>query len=374
MRLNSWRLSILSAIIFLAFFFAFAQELWAEYKSVNLATKDIAEEFSRISNLKGKKIVVVGFYNSLRTKDAFDGLFEDELQSDLIKKLPGQLIARNHMETILSELKLSMQDVFDDKNRKTLGKLLSADIIISGSYRFENEKVIVNVSAFDVETGLALWAQRVEIRWDARTKAIVPIDKKSGGKDENVKKDDMADLLYNNRGKDEYRFGWGLSLGAFPYMVELEFFYKWIHFSAGGFTGNDNRFDYQNDSLNDSDSDNDSESKNVSDKGYYSGIVVEPSLQVPFINIDNKIQAFGILGYHFEFSDKNVSYLGVSLGGKIRWIFARSLGRRGIDFLGLDFSFENVFLTNAFDHKGNSIERNADNFQIFRIRIVFLYQ
>ncbi|MDR3048713.1 MAG: CsgG/HfaB family protein [Elusimicrobiota bacterium] len=116
------------------------------------------------NSVKDKKIVVAGFKNSDNgAHDSFSVLLEDEISNVLIKSMPSQVIVKSRLDIILGEISLSADNVFDNASRKQIGKLSSADFILSGNYRINNGDIIVNIQAVDIESGTGLMSKQIII-------------------------------------------------------------------------------------------------------------------------------------------------------------------------------------------------------------------
>ncbi|MDR3048335.1 MAG: CsgG/HfaB family protein [Elusimicrobiota bacterium] len=114
---------------------------------------------------QGAKMVVIGFKESSSKKQLkLSSVIEDDLSNALINKMPGRIIAKNHIDTVLKELKITRDDVFDSNNRKQFGKLLSADLIVTGSYWFGDGMVNINIEVVNIENGLAIFSDRVKVK------------------------------------------------------------------------------------------------------------------------------------------------------------------------------------------------------------------
>jgi TolB-like protein len=126
----------------------------------------IANEIASSPHIpRGAKLAVLGFQeSSTKTPMLFSSIIEDDLAGVLIKKMPGKIIAKNHIDTVLRELKITRDDVFDQKNRKEFGKLISADFIVTGSYWINDGIVTVNIIVVDIENGLALFSGKFKVK------------------------------------------------------------------------------------------------------------------------------------------------------------------------------------------------------------------
>lgn len=119
-------------------------------------------------------IAVVGFVESTtRARWPLSSTLEDDLSSFLITKRPGKVIAKNHIDTILRELRITRDDLFDSKKRKQFGKLASADLLVSGTYWVNRQMIVINITVVNIENGLGLFAHRVKVRKSEFAKDIL---------------------------------------------------------------------------------------------------------------------------------------------------------------------------------------------------------
>ena len=63
------------------------------------------------------------------------------------------LVERTEIRQALSELKLQSTGLFEPQQIKKIGKMLSADCVVVGSYLVRDEQLIVNARLLDVKTG-----------------------------------------------------------------------------------------------------------------------------------------------------------------------------------------------------------------------------
>jgi hypothetical protein len=90
-------------------------------------------------------------------------IIEQDLSNLLINDMPGKIIAKSHIETVLKELQISSQDVFDPENRKRFGKLAAADYIVTGTYWAYGGYININIVVVEIESGLGVFSSRVRV-------------------------------------------------------------------------------------------------------------------------------------------------------------------------------------------------------------------
>ncbi|MDR0823030.1 MAG: CsgG/HfaB family protein [Endomicrobium sp.] len=161
--------------VIVGFLFLLPSGVFGDYLSpFDKALIQTANNISKSPNIpKNTKMVVMGFKESSSRKPLkLSAVIEDDLSNTLINKMPGRIIAKNHIETVLKELKITRDDVFDSKNRKQFGKLLSADLIITGSYWLGDGMVNINIEVVDIENGLAIFSDRVKVKQNLFSKDL----------------------------------------------------------------------------------------------------------------------------------------------------------------------------------------------------------
>lgn len=152
--------------IFLLCLTCFMPAFGAKFQTLEEALSDTAVKIAKDTHIPQQaKIAVVGFMESTtRGRYSLSSVLEDDLSGFLIEKMPGRVIAKNHIDTILRELKISRDDIFDTRNRKQFGRLASADLIISGNYWINRREVVIVINVVNIENGLAFFSHRVRLR------------------------------------------------------------------------------------------------------------------------------------------------------------------------------------------------------------------
>ena len=137
----------------------------AKFSSLEDALGRTAAKIAQDNNIpKNAKLAVVGFSDSVsKARWGISNIIEDHLTSFLIEKMPGRVVAKSHIDTVLKELKITRDDIFDSKNRKQFGKIASADILVSGNYWVNRREVFVVINVVNIENGLAYFSDRIRI-------------------------------------------------------------------------------------------------------------------------------------------------------------------------------------------------------------------
>ena len=106
---------------------------------------------------KGKPVRVAVLYFDYDGKDEELGHLRKGLTSMLISDLSDvagiQLVERTDLEKVIGELKLQKQRFFDKKTTARIGKLLGAQVLVTGRYFEFRGKLLINAKMVEVETG-----------------------------------------------------------------------------------------------------------------------------------------------------------------------------------------------------------------------------
>lgn len=102
-----------------------------------------------------KKTVAIRDFDVIMggTKEASTYLQED-MPSALVNSGQFNVVERQKLQCILEELKLSQMGLIDSSSAKQVGKMLGADLLLTGTLAFVGEKCNANIRIIDSETGL----------------------------------------------------------------------------------------------------------------------------------------------------------------------------------------------------------------------------
>jgi len=171
--------------IFCKFDLAFLQSMVKKYEDFSLTSMGHNQKSIPYEKDHKQTIIIVTRFNNL------SGLKEHEWLSVgisyLLSGFLGQIndvtvVERDLMETILREQSISARIDYNDKNFPQLGKLVGAEMIITGSYSIDNKEIIINTKMFKTETGEIVQADYIrgsisEIRELCETVIIKMISK-----------------------------------------------------------------------------------------------------------------------------------------------------------------------------------------------------
>jgi TolB-like protein len=169
-------------------------------------TEHILEKDSDIKIYIPKKIIAVMDFDLKGIKnDKINKIIENKIVTKLVQSGQYIVVERNKLNTILKEHKLIGSGLVDEKSISKIGKLLSADIILTGSFIKNNNKWNVILKILDVKTGVILAAinDKMEIR-EFRTTQV----KDSGNITENFEDENLnigwLRNLINKQGSQSY--------------------------------------------------------------------------------------------------------------------------------------------------------------------------
>ena len=138
----------------------------AKYYTLEEALTETADKIDASNQIPAKaNLAVIGFTESTsRVRLPLSNILEDDLTSFLIERRPKKVLAKSHIDTVLRELRVTRDDLFDSQHRKKFGKLASADFIVCGTYWINRQHVVINITVVDIEQGLAFFSHRVKVR------------------------------------------------------------------------------------------------------------------------------------------------------------------------------------------------------------------
>jgi len=116
------------------------------------------------------RVAVLYFDNACITDrerlDAFQKGIADTLISDLGHLGRLQVVERERLDALLSELKLQQSGLVDPATAAKIGRILGAQALLMGSYTAIGETIRIDARIVEVETGLVLKAEEVTGRTD----------------------------------------------------------------------------------------------------------------------------------------------------------------------------------------------------------------
>lgn len=99
-------------------------------------------------------------------------IFVDNLTSALVETNHFNVVERDKLETVLKEQKLGASGLINDSTRVELGKLLQADLILTGSLGKMANGLAINIKLINVQTGHII---------SAISHRMTPPDQRQGG-------------------------------------------------------------------------------------------------------------------------------------------------------------------------------------------------
>lgn len=156
----------IGALLVLIFIFC-SSDLFAYEKEIRSLSASMAENIAKADK---KKIAVVDFADLQGNVTELGRFISEEISVDLTTTSKGfEIIDRTHLKTILTEHKLSLSGIVDQKTVKKLGQIAGVDAIVTGSVTPFGDSVRVTCKVIATDTARVIGAAKGDI---AKTKAI----------------------------------------------------------------------------------------------------------------------------------------------------------------------------------------------------------
>lgn len=121
--------------------------------------RTMARELAEQAKTAGVSRVAVMPFSPADASSSKDGWnISEKLVTQLVKTGKVKALERSMLKTLLEEHDLGRTGVFDPGTLRKLGKVLSAEAIVTGSFVTLGREVVVNARLIDVETGVIVAA------------------------------------------------------------------------------------------------------------------------------------------------------------------------------------------------------------------------
>lgn len=117
------------------------------------------------SAFAGTPTLMVAYFDNNSGDAQYDPLrkgLADMLITDLVNVSALKVVERDRLNAILDELKLSQTKVVDPKSALKMGKLLSAEFVLTGGMQIQKGKLRIDARVVRVDTSASISAQAVE--------------------------------------------------------------------------------------------------------------------------------------------------------------------------------------------------------------------
>jgi len=102
-------------------------------------------------------------------------IMTDLFRNELVRSGRADIVDRHNIERIKAELRFQNSDYVDLVRMKSLGKMIGADYLITGSFDMLGSKLYLVVQMLDVETARIFFSSRMEIgAWEEYDRKIKP--------------------------------------------------------------------------------------------------------------------------------------------------------------------------------------------------------
>lgn len=172
------------------------------FPAVINAQENLQELASTLSaQLNKNTVAVVGFTCSNGETQPASSIIQERLITFLANNKNITVVERNKLDAIFNEHALQMSGAVDTDSAKSLGKLVAADSIITGTFMYiTNTQIEVNARVIDAKTGKIVATANVTLKkdWQGSDGAIKDIPKDISKKAAEYFKSGMH---YYNQGK-----------------------------------------------------------------------------------------------------------------------------------------------------------------------------
>lgn len=143
-------------------------------KSLSSITTELSTKLKSISK---KRVAVMDVYDINKNITTFGKYSADIISVNLVNNAGYfQVVDRQHLDQIMKEHKLNYQGYIDATTAKQLGKILSVDAIIIGTYTVLSNKITLTLKAIDSETAMMLASSMKTLNIDADIAALLGIN------------------------------------------------------------------------------------------------------------------------------------------------------------------------------------------------------
>jgi|GEM_PF-4336088 len=143
-------------------------------KSLATITSDLSQKLKSV----GKKNIAVLDVSDINKAITPAGKYMADIISINLVNTPGyfQVVDRQNLDQIMKEQQLNYQGYIDATTAKQLGKILSVDAIITGTYTVLSDKITLTLKAINSETAMMLASSMQTIMLDADLAALLGIN------------------------------------------------------------------------------------------------------------------------------------------------------------------------------------------------------
>lgn len=193
-------------------------------KDIRSVIENISE--TTVSNLKTKyalseKPVRIGIFNFDRqvlneanlSYTVFENFMTDQIVIGIMNNREGldfDILERGSLEKVLLEQQFAMTDLVDQSKNIEAGKMLNANVILTGSYQVLSETIQLTVKLTDVPSGSLIKVTSYEMKIDKRVDNLLGITDDRTFREKNIQRRKEIQQVAKNRNQNF--FGGGVSL------------------------------------------------------------------------------------------------------------------------------------------------------------------
>lgn len=167
-------------IIFIILVLCMYQTVFADKPvSLDTALEQAADNVYRELNaIEGEKTVAIYPFTCEKKINQFGEYLVDEIENNLLTRRDEsiKLLNRDNIETLLEEHEFQLSNLVDEATQVIIGKKISAQYIVAGSYYNLEESISLNIKVLDLETSEILHSSSYVVDMDERIAALLDIE------------------------------------------------------------------------------------------------------------------------------------------------------------------------------------------------------
>ncbi|MBN2441829.1 MAG: hypothetical protein JXJ04_10795 [Spirochaetales bacterium] len=143
--------------------------------------------YTELNGIDGVKTVAIYPFSFEKKINQFGEYLVDEIENNLLAKKNEniRLLNRAHMDTLLEEHEFQLSQLVDEATQVIIGKKLSAQYIITGSYYNLGDSISLNIKIINLKTSEMLFSTTAVMSLDERIAKLLTINLESPEEDPN---------------------------------------------------------------------------------------------------------------------------------------------------------------------------------------------
>ncbi len=136
---------------------------YSEELDLSSGVKEIAGELAREFSSSSTVIAVIPFVKSSGEENEFGNIISEELVTELYKTRKFSIVERGMLNKIIKENSLALEGVVDSQSAASLGMIIGAAAVCTGSFTDYGERIKLNARMIESKTGKIVAAASIQI-------------------------------------------------------------------------------------------------------------------------------------------------------------------------------------------------------------------